>query len=144
MLIGYARVSTTHQNLDRQIGALRAVACDDVYAEKASGKQMRDRPELEKAIDALGTGDVLVLAEWDRATRSMMDGIAIMQRVNMRGAAIRGWTSHTSISRPGWGKASSPSCLLWRRTSANVSTNALLTAAVLPGRVASGWAAAIS
>jgi DNA invertase Pin-like site-specific DNA recombinase len=69
--------------------ALRAVACDAVYAEKASGKQMRDRPELEKAIDALGTGDVLVLAEWDQATRSMMDGIAIMQRVNMRGAAIK-------------------------------------------------------
>lgn len=47
------------------------------------------RPELEKAIDALGTGDVLVLAEWDRATRSMFDGIAIMQRVHSRGAAIK-------------------------------------------------------
>ena len=34
-------------------------------------------------------GDVLVLAEWDRATRSMMDGIAIMQRVHARGAAIK-------------------------------------------------------
>ena len=50
---------------------------------------MKGRPELEKAIDALGTGDVLVLAEWDRATRSMADGIAIMQRVHARGASIR-------------------------------------------------------
>jgi len=37
----------------------------------------KPRPKLEKAIDELGTGDVLVLAEWDRYTRSMTDGIAI-------------------------------------------------------------------
>jgi len=84
MMIGYARVSTINQNLDRQLGALRAAGCAKVYAEKASGRDVKGRPELEKAIDALGTGDVLVLAEWDRATRSMTDGIAIMQRVNAR------------------------------------------------------------
>lgn len=89
MLIGYARVSTIHQNLDRQLGALRAAKCERIFAEKASGKDVKGRPELDKAIDALGTGDVLVLAEWDRATRSMLDGINIMQRVHARGAAIR-------------------------------------------------------
>jgi DNA invertase Pin-like site-specific DNA recombinase len=89
MLIGYARVSTIHQNLDRQLGALRAAGCKRVYAEKASGKDVKGRPELEKAIDVLGKGDVLVLAEWDRATRSMFDGIAIFQRVHERGAAIK-------------------------------------------------------
>jgi len=89
MLIGYARVSTLHQNLDRQLGTLRAAGCTRIFAEKASGKDTKGRPELEKAIDALGAGDVLVLAEWDRATRSMFDGIAIMQRVHRRGAAIR-------------------------------------------------------
>src|SRR5262245_29019721 len=71
--IGYARVSTSTQNLDRQIGALRAERCDEVYREKASGKAIKGRPQLKKAIDALGRGDVLVVAEWDRATRSMMD-----------------------------------------------------------------------
>lgn len=89
MLIGYARVSTVHQNLDRQLGCLRASGCTIVYAEKASGKDVKGRPELERAIDALGTGDVLVLAEWDRATRSMHGGISIMQKVHARGAAIR-------------------------------------------------------
>lgn len=89
MLIGYARVSTVHQNLDRQLGALRALGCATIFAEKASGKDVKGRPELFKAIDALGTGDVLVLAEWDRATRSMFDGITIMQRVHARGAAIK-------------------------------------------------------
>ena len=72
MLIGYARVSTIHQHLDRQLGALRAAGCQTIFAEKASGKDVKGRPELEKAIGALGTGDVLVLAEWDRTTRSML------------------------------------------------------------------------
>jgi DNA invertase Pin-like site-specific DNA recombinase len=43
-------------------------------AEFLRRKAVKGRPQLEKAIDALGTGDVLVVAEWDRATRSMMDG----------------------------------------------------------------------
>ena len=89
MMIGYARVSTIQQNLARQLGALRAAGCARIFAEKASGRDVKGRPELEKAINALGTGDVLVLAEWDRATRSMFDGITIMQRVHARGAAIR-------------------------------------------------------
>ncbi len=89
MRIGYARVSSIEQNLDRQLGALRAERCDHIFSEKASGKSLKGRPQLERAIDALGTGDVLVLAEWDRATRSMMDGIAIMQRVADRGAAVK-------------------------------------------------------
>ncbi len=89
MFVGYARVSAAHQNLDRQLGALRAAGCYKVYAERVTARSIRGRPELEKAIDALGTGDVLVLAEWDRATRSMMDGIAIMQRVHARGATIK-------------------------------------------------------
>jgi DNA invertase Pin-like site-specific DNA recombinase len=50
---------------------------------------MRDRPQLEKAIDMLGAGDVLVVAEWDRATRSMIDGVAIIDRIHKRGALIK-------------------------------------------------------
>ena len=87
--IGYARVSSASQSLDRQLGALRAERCDQVFAEKMSGRSLKGRPQLEKAIDALGTGDVLVVAEWDRATRSMMDGIAIIDRVIDRGALVK-------------------------------------------------------
>ena len=87
--IGYARVSTSSQNLDRQIGALRAERCHEIYREKASGKAVKGRPQLEKAIDALGTGDVLLVAEWDRATRSMLDGVHIIERIHARGSMIK-------------------------------------------------------
>ena len=89
MLIGYARISTIHQNLDRQLDALRLAGCAIIFTENAADKHVKGRPELDSAIDALGIGDVLVLAEWDHATRSMFDGIAIMQRVYARSAAIK-------------------------------------------------------
>jgi hypothetical protein len=82
MLIGYARVSATHQNLDRQIAMLKAEGCKRIFKEKLSGREGVRRPQLDKAIEALGTGDILVLAEWDRVTRSMLD-------YRMRGSARR-------------------------------------------------------
>jgi DNA invertase Pin-like site-specific DNA recombinase len=89
MLIGYARVSTQSQNLDRQIAALNAAGCGRIFAEKASGKSIHNRPELERAISALPTGGTLVIAEWDRATRSMLDGIAILTRIYQMGALVK-------------------------------------------------------
>lgn len=89
MLIGYARVSTPGQNLDRQIATLESAGCQRIFAEKKSGKELTSRPELAAAIDGLKAGDILVLAEWDRATRSMYDGIAIMTRVSERGALLK-------------------------------------------------------
>jgi DNA invertase Pin-like site-specific DNA recombinase len=87
--VGYARVSTEGQSLGRQLAALHQAGCDPILQDKASGKSVRGRPGLDKAIKALRPGDVLVLAEWDRATRSMLDGIAIMERVHERGATIK-------------------------------------------------------
>ena len=87
--IGYARVSTPAQNLDRQIAALRTERCDQIFREKASGKDIKNRPQLEKAIDQLGVGDVLVVAEWDRATRSMLDGVHIIERIYKRGSLLK-------------------------------------------------------
>ncbi|MCC0007749.1 MAG: recombinase family protein [Hyphomicrobiaceae bacterium] len=89
MLIGYARVSTQQQNLDRQVAALTAAGCARIFAEKASGKSTGNRAELAKAIAALTPGDVLLLAEWDRATRSMMDGIDIIRQVAACQATVK-------------------------------------------------------
>lgn len=89
MEIGYARVSTQSQSLDRQIAALRAAGVETIYREKASGRTGHHRPQLEKAIDALGTGHTLVIAEWDRATRSMDDGLKIISRIAERDAMVK-------------------------------------------------------
>ncbi|MEN8834359.1 recombinase family protein [Pacificibacter sp.] len=65
MLIGYARVSSQGQSLDRQIGALNTIKADKIFREVASGRTVKGRPQLQRAIDALGAGDVLAIAEWD-------------------------------------------------------------------------------
>ena len=87
--IGYARVSTEAQDLRRQRQALKAAGCKLIFADKASGKSLAGRPELAKALDELQPGDCLVLAEWDRATRSMWDGLHIVKHVLDAGATIR-------------------------------------------------------
>ncbi len=88
-LIGYARVSTERQDLARQTKALERLGCAVVYSDKASGKTMAGRPELARALDDLDTGDELVIAEWDRATRSMWDGLQIIRAAIDAGAAIK-------------------------------------------------------
>ena len=87
--IGYARVSTESQDLTRQLKALKRVRCDPVFSDKASGKSMAGRPELALALAELDAGDELVIAEWDRATRSMWDGLQIIKAVIDAGAAIK-------------------------------------------------------
>jgi DNA invertase Pin-like site-specific DNA recombinase len=79
--IGYARVSTKAQELERQIRALKAERCDDIFKDTASGKSLAGRPQLRKALDSLAPGDELVIAEWDRATRSMWDGLQILKEI---------------------------------------------------------------
>lgn len=79
--IGYARVSTVQQDLTRQLVALEKEKCDQVFSDKASGKTTKGRPQLEAALKALRPGDEFVIAEWDRATRSMWDGLQIIRTV---------------------------------------------------------------
>jgi DNA invertase Pin-like site-specific DNA recombinase len=88
-LIGYARVSTQQQDLARQSKALKRAGCARVYSDTASGKTLAGRPELAAALDDLDSGDELVIAEWDRATRSMWDGLKIIKAVIDARAAIK-------------------------------------------------------
>jgi DNA invertase Pin-like site-specific DNA recombinase len=87
--IGYARVSTAGQDLSRQIRALKAERCTAIFSDQASGRSLEGRPELATAIAHLAPGDTLLLAEWDRATRSMWDGLQIVKQVLDAGATIR-------------------------------------------------------
>ncbi|CEN25457.1 resolvase [[Clostridium] sordellii] len=69
MLIGYCRVSTNEQNLDRQIESLKKYGCERIYCDKATGKNF-NRPEYIKLKDAIRAGDTLVVHEFDRLGRN--------------------------------------------------------------------------
>lgn len=61
MLVGYARVSSTGQNLNSQIEALEKAGCDKIFQEKKSGTQYANREELQNALDFVRSGDHLCL-----------------------------------------------------------------------------------
>lgn len=68
MIYGYARVSTTEQNLDRQLEALTKLGCERIFADKKSGKDF-DRKEYQKLKRKLKNGDVLYIKSIDRLGR---------------------------------------------------------------------------
>src|SRR5437764_8863818 len=88
MLIGYARVSTNDQETAAQVAALKAVGCERIYREKASGGRW-DRPELHRLLDHLRKGDVLVVWKLDRLSRSLRDVLTIMERLGDAKAGFR-------------------------------------------------------
>jgi DNA invertase Pin-like site-specific DNA recombinase len=86
--IGYARVSTDGQTLQAQTDALQGVGCARIYAEKVSGAYS-DRPQLAKAIQALGNGDVLVVCKLDRLARSTRDLLNTLDAIGKAGASFK-------------------------------------------------------
>lgn len=88
MLIGYARVSTDEQDTAAQVDALRAAGCAVIFEDKASGGS-RDRPQLQRAIERAGKGDVLLVARIDRLARSLAHLLEIVQTLKAKGADFR-------------------------------------------------------
>jgi DNA invertase Pin-like site-specific DNA recombinase len=88
-IIGYARVSTTDQDLSIQEAALRAAGCDTIRAEKRSGTTTQGREELQIVLDFLWPGDVLMVTRIDRLARSIGDLQDIVRTVKARGASLK-------------------------------------------------------
>jgi DNA invertase Pin-like site-specific DNA recombinase len=88
MLIGYARVSTTDQDLALQLDALRASGCERIFEEKASGSK-EDRPELSRLLDHARKGDVLVVWKLDRLARSLKQLVLALEDLGKRGVGFR-------------------------------------------------------
>ncbi|MEU5496193.1 recombinase family protein [Streptomyces griseofuscus] len=99
-LIGYARVSTKGQNLDRQIAALEAAGCERIFSDKKSGKNT-EREELWNALDYLRTNDTLVVPSLDRLGRSIQDLIAIVAGLRERGIGFRSLHEALDTTTPG-------------------------------------------
>ncbi|MEH2510177.1 DNA invertase Pin-like site-specific DNA recombinase [Nitrobacteraceae bacterium AZCC 1564] len=87
--IGYARVSTTDQDLSIQIAALKAAGCDVIRSEKISGTSTTGRVELQTVLDFLRAGDVLTVTRIDRLARSIGDLQDIVRAVRDKGASLK-------------------------------------------------------
>jgi DNA invertase Pin-like site-specific DNA recombinase len=88
-LFGYARVSTSEQDLGIQETALRAAGCQTIRSEKKSGNERGSRTELQVLIDFLRQGDTLVVTRIDRLARSMKDLQDIVHELKGRGVALK-------------------------------------------------------
>lgn len=88
MRVGYARVSTIDQNLERQIDMLKnKYNCEKIYDEKLSGKNT-DRPVFQEMMNTIKQGDTLVVVELSRLGRSLKDLLSIVDELNNRGINI--------------------------------------------------------
>ena len=93
MKIGYARVSTTDQNLELQLTALKEAGCNRIYQEKISGAK-KDRPELERLLDQLRPDDMVVVWKLDRLARSTQNLLELVEQIRIAEA------SFCSLSEP--------------------------------------------
>ena len=79
MIVGYARVSTFDQNLDRQIENLYSFGAEKIFTEKQSGKSIENRPIFQEVLNFLRMGDRLIIESIDRLGRNYDE---IIQTVN--------------------------------------------------------------
>jgi DNA invertase Pin-like site-specific DNA recombinase len=99
-LVGYARVSTSGQLLDRQQHALSGAGCIRIFADKLSGKNA-DRPELAACLDYLRPGDTLVVPSLDRLSRSLADLIELVGTLRRRRIGFKSLHEALDTTTPG-------------------------------------------
>ena len=93
MLVGYARVSTEEQSLNRQIDLLVDYGVDkrNIYKEKISGVKS-NREQLDKMLDELQEGDTIIISDLTRISRSTKDLLNIIDKIKFKGACIKSIT----------------------------------------------------
>lgn len=94
--IGYARVSTTDQDLEIQVAKLKAEGCELIRSEKVSGASRDGRVELETVIAFLRPGDELVVARLDRLGRDTRDVLNLIHECEQKQASVTVLDPHVS------------------------------------------------
>ena len=84
MKVGYARVSSMDQNLDRQLWEIRKAGAEKIFQEKLSGKSMNSQVELQQALQFLREKDVLVIESLDRLGRNYAEIVQIVQKLDRK------------------------------------------------------------
>lgn len=102
MKYGYARVSTRQQDLEGQIRQLEKEGCDKIYFEKITGTK-NNRPEFQKLLQVIQSGDTLVVTKLDRFARSTQDALNTIKYLFEEGVRINvlnlGIIENTSTGR---------------------------------------------
>ena len=93
--IGYIRVSSFDQHLERQLDGM---ALDQSFIDKASGKDV-DRPELAALLTFVRSGDTVVVHSMDRLARNLDDLRRVVQGLTSRGVRIQFLKEHLDLHR---------------------------------------------
>ena len=88
MLVGYARVSTIEQNLDRQLEALKIAGCEKIYSEKLSGANT-DRPQLQLMFEEIKENDTIIITDLTRFSRSTMDLFRLIELIKEKRCFVK-------------------------------------------------------
>lgn len=88
-IYGYARVSSSDQNLFAQEAALKAAGCEVIRSEKRTGTTREGRGELRTLLDFMRAGDTLMVTRIDRLARSIRDLQAIVDELKGSGVTLR-------------------------------------------------------
>jgi len=88
MKIGYARVSSTGQNLEAQIELLEKAGCEKIFQEKKSGRKQKDREALENALEFVREGDIFLVTRLDRCSRNTLDLFKILEYLKNKKVAF--------------------------------------------------------
>ena len=88
MKYGYARVSSSGQDLTIQVEALKAAGCETIRQEKVSGTSVQGREELQTLLDFVREGDELVVTRVDRLARSIRDLQNIVYDLDKKGVTL--------------------------------------------------------
>ena len=99
-MYGYARVSSLSQSTEVQVLRLKAVGCDVVREEAASGRSRLGRTELETVLEFIRPADTLVVVKLDRLGRSTRDVLNLVHELESKGAALRVLEPEIDTSRP--------------------------------------------
>src|ERR1041385_7389546 len=87
-VVGYARVSSTGQDLRVQIEKMEKAGCNKVFKEKRSGVDA-GRPELKRCLEYLREGDTLLVTKIDRLARSTSNLYRIVSLLTEKGVAFK-------------------------------------------------------